>query len=109
MPSPPLASRHARQRLHDVHELRSPPDRYQIPIDRSYHDVLEQDWRLVLAHTVVLSLGMGVDSTAILVRWLTDPASRDSALSDLTVLVSQVGDEYPDTYNQIERVVLPNP
>ena len=27
--------------------------------------------------TVVMSYGMGVDSTAILLRWLTDPSSRD--------------------------------
>src|SRR4051812_32640834 len=50
---------------------------------------------------------MGVDSTAILVRWLTDPASRTFPLSALTVLVSQVGDEYPDTYTNTERVILP--
>ena len=31
-------------------------------------------------------------------RWLTDPSSRDFDLSALTVVISQVGDEYPDTY-----------
>lgn len=36
--------------------------------------------------TVVMSYGMGVDSTAILLRWLTDPSSRDFALSDLIVI-----------------------
>ncbi|MFF5085443.1 hypothetical protein ACFY36_51100 [Actinoplanes sp. NPDC000266] len=56
---------------------------------------------------VLLSLGMGVDSTGILVRWLTDPASRDFPLSALTVVISQVGDEYPDTYEAIGTDVLP--
>ncbi|MBG0568818.1 hypothetical protein [Actinoplanes aureus] len=57
--------------------------------------------------SVVLSLGMGVDSTGILVRWLTDPTSRDFSLAALTVLISQVGDEYPDTYDNIEQTLLP--
>jgi hypothetical protein len=56
---------------------------------------------------VVLSLGMGVDSTGILVRWLTDPSTRDFPLSALWVLIGQVGDEYPDTYDNVERVLLP--
>lgn len=56
---------------------------------------------------VVLSLGMGVDSTGILVRWLTDPASRSFPLSAVTVLVSHVGDEYPKTYESIETTILP--
>ncbi|WP_432983112.1 hypothetical protein [Dactylosporangium sp. CA-233914] len=60
-----------------------------------------------MQRNVVLSLGMGVDSTGILVRWLTDPTSRDFPLSALTVLVSQVGDEYPDTYRDLEEAVLP--
>ena len=35
--------------------------------------------------TVVMSYGMGVDSTAILLRWLADPSSRDFDLQDLVV------------------------
>lgn len=31
----------------------------------------------------VLSYGLGLDSTAVLLRWLTDPSSRDFDLSDL--------------------------
>jgi hypothetical protein len=50
---------------------------------------------------------MGVDSTGILVRWLTDPGSRSFPLSALTVLISQVGDEYPDTYEAIDTSILP--
>lgn len=56
---------------------------------------------------IIFSYGGGLDSTGILLRWLTDPASRDFPLSALTVLFSQVGDEYPDTYHAIERHVLP--
>jgi len=56
---------------------------------------------------VVLSYGMGVDSTAILVRWLTDPSSRDFDLSDLVVITAQVGDEFPDTQRLVEEYMLP--
>jgi hypothetical protein len=55
----------------------------------------------------VLSYGMGVDSTAILVEWLTNPSSRDFDLEDLIVLTSQVGDEFESTKRLIEDHVLP--
>lgn len=42
---------------------------------------------------VILSYGMGVDSTAILTRWLLEPWSRDFGLEDLVVLTAQTGDE----------------
>jgi hypothetical protein len=45
---------------------------------------------------------LGIDSTGVLVRWLTDPSSRNFPLSALTVLVSQLGDEYPDTYRNVD-------
>lgn len=50
---------------------------------------------------------MGVESTAILIRWLTDPKSRDFPLSQLTVITAQTGDEHRDTKNFCERYVLP--
>lgn len=56
---------------------------------------------------VLLSYGMGVDSTAILLRWLVDPTSRDFDLADLTVLTAQTGDEYGDLKPLIETHVLP--
>ena len=34
----------------------------------------------------VLSYGLGLDSTAVLLRWLADPSSRDFDLSDLVVI-----------------------
>jgi hypothetical protein len=56
---------------------------------------------------VVLSWGMGADSTAILWRWLHDPQSRWFDLADLIVLTAQVGDEFADTHHLGETVVLP--
>lgn len=56
---------------------------------------------------VVLSYGMGVDSTAILLRWLTEPASRDFDLEDLVVLTAHTGDEFDQTLRDVEEVVLP--
>jgi hypothetical protein len=51
---------------------------------------------------IVPSLGMGVDSTGPLVRWLTDPSTRDFPLSALKMVIAQVNDEYPDTYDNVE-------
>lgn len=56
---------------------------------------------------VVLSYGLGVDSTAILVRYLTDPTSRDFDLSDLVVITAMTGDEWPGTGADVTRHVLP--
>lgn len=56
---------------------------------------------------VILSYGMGVDSTVILHRWLTDPSSRDFDLEDLIVLTAQTGDEFPDSQYLVETHMLP--
>ena len=56
---------------------------------------------------VVQSNGMGVESTAILLRWLHDPSSRDFELSELTVLTAMVGDEFQETGDLMEQHVLP--
>ncbi|MFF5230231.1 hypothetical protein [Dactylosporangium sp. NPDC000521] len=48
-----------------------------------------------------------MDSTALVVRWLTDASSRTFPLSALTVAIAKVGDEYPDTYSDTEQVLLP--
>lgn len=56
---------------------------------------------------VVLSYGLGVDSTALLFRWLTEPDSRDFDLNDLLVVTAMTGDEWPDTVELVERHVLP--
>lgn len=56
----------------------------------------------------VLSFGMGVESSALLLRWLEQPESRDFDLrEDLIVVTAQTGDEYPDTKALVERHLLP--
>lgn len=56
---------------------------------------------------VVLSYGLGVDSTALLLRWLVEPNSRDFDLSDLLVVTSMTGDEWPRTGVLVQKHVLP--
>ena len=56
---------------------------------------------------VYLSWGMGVESNAILVKWLTDPTSRDFSLDQLTVITAQTGDEHIDTKTYCETHILP--
>ena len=58
---------------------------------------------------IILSYGMGVDSTALLLRWLEDPRTfpgRDLQ-EDLIVLTAQVGDEWPDTRILVEEHIYP--
>lgn len=57
--------------------------------------------------TVVMSYGMGVDSTAILLRWLTDPSSRDFDLRDLIVISADTGGEFEQTIRDVEEIILP--
>lgn len=57
--------------------------------------------------TIVLSFGMGVESTACLLRWVTYPDSRDFDLGDLLVVTAQTGDEWPVTSLHVTRHVLP--
>jgi hypothetical protein len=56
----------------------------------------------------VLNYGMGVDSTAILLRWLFEPGSRPFAnLEQLIVLTAQTGDEFSSTRALVEAHILP--
>jgi hypothetical protein len=57
----------------------------------------------------VLSYGLGADSTAILLKFLTDPAryGLEPDLSDLIVVHAVTGDEWPDTLDYVDRLVLP--
>lgn len=57
--------------------------------------------------SVFLSWGMGADSSALLTRWLIDPASRDFPLSALTVLTAQTGNEWQNTKTLCEKFILP--
>ncbi len=63
--------------------------------------------RSLMGVPVVLSYGMGADSTAILLRWLTEPATRDFELSDLVVVTAQLGSEFARTYRLVATHVLP--
>jgi len=56
---------------------------------------------------VVLSYGLGVDSTAMFLRWLNEPESRDFDLDDLVVVTAMTGNEWPDTVELVERHILP--
>lgn len=78
--------------------------------------------------TVILSYGMGVDSTAILLNWLENPETRRFRvfqasvpgempdilveervfdLSELVVLTAMTGDEFPDLATLMEKHILP--
>lgn len=59
------------------------------------------------APKVVLSYGMGVDSTAILLRWLYEPTSRNFDIADLAIVTAQTGDEWPQTGAIVAQYVLP--
>lgn len=71
------------------------------------HDLLPIDTEPDCGPMVVMSYGMGVDSTAILLRWFTDPSSRDFDLHDLIVISADTGGEFDETIRDVEEVVLP--
>jgi hypothetical protein len=50
---------------------------------------------------------MGLDSTAILLRWLTEPESRDFSLEEMVVITSMTGDEWPETGQMVSELILP--
>ncbi len=56
---------------------------------------------------VVLSYGLGEDSTAIILRWLEDPSSRDFDLSELAIVTAMTGNEWERTRGAVETLVLP--
>jgi hypothetical protein len=60
-----------------------------------------------VAPGVVLSFGLGLDSTSLLIRWITDAASRDFALEDLAVVTAMTGHESAATIDAMNRLVLP--
>jgi hypothetical protein len=59
------------------------------------------------AITPVMSNGLGVESVAILLRWLLEPETRDFPLDQLVVITAMVGAEWPDTANDFEQHILP--
>lgn len=56
---------------------------------------------------VVANLGMGVDSSAIVTRWLLEPQSRGFDLDQLTILIASVGEEYQRTKDAMEQCLFP--
>jgi hypothetical protein len=46
---------------------------------------------------VIFSFGAGLDSAALVLRWILEPESRDFALTDLTLVHAMTGDEVPQT------------
>ena len=56
----------------------------------------------------ILSYGMGVESSTIILKLVDHESLRDFDLTaDLIVITAQVGDEYPDQKTLVERHVLP--
>ncbi len=55
----------------------------------------------------LISYGMGVESTALLLRLLERPNLRDFDLSEMIVISAQIGNEYLDTKRNVETHVLP--
>lgn len=56
----------------------------------------------------VFNWGLGVESTAILLRWIKEPETRPfECWSQVIILVAQTGDEYPSTKILAEVYMLP--
>lgn len=60
-----------------------------------------------MTRKVVLSYGLGVESTAILHRWLVRPQTRNFDLSNLVVITAMTGDEFEDTRRLTRQHILP--
>lgn len=55
----------------------------------------------------VISWGLGVDSTALLLRMIADPGLRSCRLDQIAVVVAMVGDEWTTTGLDASEIVLP--
>lgn len=55
----------------------------------------------------VLSYGLGVDSTAVILRWIFRPETRPCPLENITVITSMTGDEFLDTARDVFEHILP--
>jgi hypothetical protein len=55
----------------------------------------------------ILSYGLGVESSAILINWLDSPSTCPCQLHELIVITAQTGDEYEDTRRDVEAHILP--
>jgi hypothetical protein len=57
--------------------------------------------------SVVMSFGLGLDSTALVMRWIVEPASRDFELRDLALVTAMTGHESAATREAMTKLVLP--
>lgn len=57
--------------------------------------------------SLVVSFGMGLDSSAMLLRWFSDPASRDFDLTNMAVVTAMTGHESAATIDAVSRLMLP--
>lgn len=55
----------------------------------------------------ILSYGLGVDSTAILLRWTFEPETRPCPLENITCITAMTGDEFDDTARDVTEQILP--
>src|SRR5258708_8685233 len=55
----------------------------------------------------VFSYGMGVESTALLLRLLEQPSCRDFDIGELIVISAQTAHEWEDTRTDAHRHILP--
>lgn len=58
------------------------------------------------APKVVVSYGMGVDSTAILLRWFQEPETQPCADDDILIVTAMTGNEWYQTRSQVETHML---
>ncbi|ART74202.1 hypothetical protein BTO20_36705 (plasmid) [Mycobacterium dioxanotrophicus] len=54
---------------------------------------------------MVVSYGLGLDSTCLLLRWLTEPQTRDFDLADMVVVTAMTGDEFASTARDVETFI----
>ena len=64
-------------------------------------------WERSMTGRVVLSYGMGADSTALLLRWIHEPHTRPCDLGSLLVITAMTGDEWPATGRLVTEHILP--
>jgi hypothetical protein len=56
---------------------------------------------------VVISYGLGVDSSAVLLRWLLEPATRPAPPEEWLVITAITGNEWPSTVALVTEHMLP--
>jgi hypothetical protein len=55
----------------------------------------------------ILNYGLGVENTAILLRWMLEENTQSFDLSELLVLTDQTGCEFEDTKELVETRIFP--